>query len=301
MGSKWNSFSLKEIRFLRYSVKCLFQWFVWISFSIYLILDSLERQETKRRWREGGVGDGSDDIHGYTGRIELAKLAVRQLPSHQDALTFPLPVSSLTVVNSAAWSRLSLTGKNWLLTRGALRSLQTPWRAGVERSSSLWIVWGSCSSSGSTSWTRAQTASTSPTTPHCTRSAVSLWRMRGEWPEPVRCSSVLVRQRTNTPPLCFHWEKTHRRGNYTHSSSCAFFCLSQEKAMKWWFGTFWTIMDISLPQCTLSSARMSRDLCPSALWGRWKRRPRPRWLWSWGPWLLTNHFRWSHTSLLTPW
>lgn len=93
------------------------------------------------------------------------------------------------------WSCLSLTGKSWQLTRGALRSRQTQWRT-VGRFSLLWIVWESWSSSGSTSWTRAKTASTSPTTLPCTRSAVSLWRMSGGSAEPARCSSVPVRRLT---------------------------------------------------------------------------------------------------------
>lgn len=87
---------------------------------------------------------------------------------------------------------LSLAGKSWPLTSGAFRSHQTR-RGKMEKSSSLWNVWGSRSSSGSTSLTRAQPASTSPTTLPCTRCPASLWRTRGESPEPAHCSSVLVR------------------------------------------------------------------------------------------------------------
>lgn len=144
----------------------------------------------------------------------------------------------------------------------------------MEKSSSLWNVSGRRSSSGSTSLTRAQPASTSPTTLPCTRCAASLWRTRGESPEPVHCSSVQVRAlllSVFTAKKSKKQKKNAEEMINVHSSSRCFLCLPQGRATRFWFGTSSATLDIFLPRCTLSSARICQHLLPSALCGRWKR------------------------------
>ena len=74
----------------------------------------------------------------------------------------------------------------------------------------------------------------------------------------------------STATFCFHWQKNTEELINVCSSSRCFLCLPQERATRFWFGTSSATLDIFLPQCTLSSARICQHPHPSALCGRWK-------------------------------
>lgn len=67
------------------------------------------------------------------------------------------------------------------------------------------------------------------------------------------------------PGETFERTKTTLKTYLMSDESSMLYFHPQEKAMMLWFGTRWTTMDFSLPQCTLSSAQIFLDLCLSAL------------------------------------